>query len=166
MVEIESRKAALIAEIEISRGEMRNALRRCEANLDPGMVLRRCVRKAPAWWLSGAALVGIALSQVVRFGVKAPPEASPKGRSEDWGRPGEFFSGGKKSRGKAWMVSLCRMAFDLLKPLIAGWVTEKLSSLASVKMASGVAASKLGSFTEAGKKAPDPSRPQTNRRSP
>jgi hypothetical protein len=166
MVEIDSRKAALIAEIEISRGEMRNALRRCEANLDPGVVLRRCVRKAPAWWLSGAALVGIALSQVVRFGVRAPLEASPKGRSEDWGGPGEFFSRAKKSRGKVWMASLFRMAFDLFKPLIAGWVTEKLSSLAGAKVASSVAASKLGFFTESGRKAPDPSRPETERRSP
>jgi hypothetical protein len=165
MVEIESRKAALIAEIEISRGEMRNALRCCEANLDPGVVVRRCVRKAPAWWLSGAALVGIALSQVLRFGGKAPPEARRRERSEDWGQRGDFFSGEKKSRGMVWMASLCRMAFDLLKPLIASWVTEKLSSLAGAKVASGVAASKLGAFAEAGNKTPNPNRPQTNRRS-
>jgi hypothetical protein len=144
MVEIESRKAALIAEIEISRGEMRNALRRCEANLDPGVVVRRCVRKAPAWWLSGAALVGIALSRVVRFGVEAPPEASPRKRSADWGRLGEIFSGKKKSGGGAWMASLFRIAFELVKPLIASWFTEKLSSLAGRRTASGIAVSTTG----------------------
>jgi hypothetical protein len=144
MAEIDSRKAALIAEMEVSRGEIRGALRRCESNLNPAEVMRRSVRSSPGAWLSAAALLGLALSQVVRLGSRrsAGGESGAR-RREDWLGPGAG-GGAKDSKGGGWMLSLGRLAFDLLKPTIADWATEQLSNLARAKVFTGDAQARNG----------------------
>ena len=136
MVEIDSRKAALIAEIEVSRSEMRGALRRCEADLNPAEVVRRSVRTHSGAWLSSAVLLGLALSQVVRIRSRRSSEERLEARREDWLEPAGV---GTRTRplGGGWMLSLGRLAFDLLKPIIADWAAERLSSLARAKVFTG-----------------------------
>jgi hypothetical protein len=133
MAEIDSRKAALIAEMEVSRGELRGALRRCESNLNPAEALRRSIRNSSGAWLSAAALLGLALSQVVRLRFSRPPGARP----EDWQGRGAALGIGSAPRGGGWMLSLGRVAFDLLKPTFADWAAEWLSNFARTKAFTG-----------------------------
>jgi hypothetical protein len=132
MVETESRKAALIAEIEVSRGELRRALQKCEANLDPVLVVRDRVRKAPGLWLSGAALFGVALSKLVsgRRGSGRAGYAAGGGGGGGIDSFGGGWNGGGKPVGSGWFGSVCRVAFDLFRPLLAEWVNNRLATLA------------------------------------
>lgn len=129
MVETESRKAALIAEIEVSRGEMRRSLQQCEAHLDPVLVLRNRVRKAPGLWLSGAALFGVALSSLVSGRSGSGRAGSGPGVGGRVDPLGELLNGGKRPLGSGWFGALCRVAFDLFKPLLAEWVNQRLATL-------------------------------------
>ena len=132
MVEIDSRKASLIAEIEVSRGEMRGALRRCEASLNPVTVLRRNIRSNAAAWLSTAALAGLALSQIVRLRLRRGPAPS-KYLAEPWAETGRQRSHGSGNKGGGWILWVGRVAFDLLRPALLEWATEQLSNLARAK---------------------------------
>jgi hypothetical protein len=76
MVEIDNRKAKLIAELEVSRGEIRGAFRHCEAQLDIPSRLRRSVRGRPLLWLSSASLVGWLVSKLLLAGSSAAASTS------------------------------------------------------------------------------------------
>jgi hypothetical protein len=130
MVETESRKAALIAEIEVSRGELRRALLQCEANLEPALLVRNQVRKAPALWLSGAALTGLALSKLVPGRRDSRHRGFAAAGGAGFESPGEFPNGGKKQTAGGWFGSVCRVAFDLFRPVIADWANQQLAGLA------------------------------------
>ena len=54
MVEIDRHKASLIAELEVSRSEVRNALARCEESLDVVSLLRRNVQENKVAWAASA----------------------------------------------------------------------------------------------------------------
>jgi hypothetical protein len=138
MVEIESRKAALIAEIEVSRGEMRRAVRRCEANLDPGVLVRKSIRKSPTQWLSGAVFVGLALSQFVRPDRRAALAGPLASAGKDPSPSADFIKREKRSSTSGWLLATGRVALDLLKPLIADWVTDRLPHLAKNKVSAAV----------------------------
>ena len=126
MAEVNSRKAALIAEIEISRAEMRQAVRLCEASLNPVEVVRANVKKKPALWISGAALVGVALSRLLRPGSKGVPVPVRQGGEKSLGSEG---GGGRLFRSGGWVGSLCSFAFELMRPAIADWAAEQISNL-------------------------------------
>jgi hypothetical protein len=83
MVEIDNRKATLIAELEVSRGEIRHAFRSCEYQLDLASRLRQSVRSNPVTWLSSAALSGWLLSKIlaIRLGRPAPSVNQPNNGS-------------------------------------------------------------------------------------
>ena len=159
MVEIDSRKASLIAEIEVSRGEIRGAVRRCEANLNPAVVVRRSVRNNSAVWLSGAALAGLVLSQLVRLRLSRPPVEAPRAQGYDWGGAGG--GRGKEANGGGWFVSVGRLAFNLLKPVIAEWATERLAELAKAKLFTGHPQSRNGVRPSPVRKAADGERRQS-----
>jgi hypothetical protein len=127
MAEIDSRKASLIAEIEVSRGELRKALQQCEASLNPAAILRKSVREHSLAWLSSSALAGLVLSQILRLrlGRPSPPKAAPP--PEDAGAPWTGNAGGPRGRG--WVSGLGRFAFDLLRPVLADWAAEQLAHL-------------------------------------
>jgi hypothetical protein len=139
MVETESRKAALIAEIEVSRREMRGALLQCEANLEPALLVRNQVRKAPALWLSGAALVGLALSKLVSGRRDSWHTGSAPVRGGGCDSLGEFRSAEKKKPAAGWFGSVLRVAFDLFRPLLADWANQKVAALAKGWMMERVA---------------------------
>jgi hypothetical protein len=133
MVEIESRKAALIAEIEVSRGEMRCAVRRCEANLDPAVLVRKSIRKSPVQWLSSAVLVGLALSQFVRPGGRDALSGTAVPGGKNASPSDDFTRREKRHTSSGLFLAMGRLGFDLLKPLITDWVTDKLSHMAKAK---------------------------------
>jgi hypothetical protein len=164
MVEIDSRKASLIAELEVSRGEMRGALRQCEANLNPVAVLRRSVRNHSAAWLSTAALAGLVLSQLVRLRLSRPSTEGPRGRREDLGATGGLGAGAGRSSGRGWIVSLGRLAFDLFKPALVEWANERLAGLARAEFFTGHPQARNGVRPSVVKKPADgdQSRPQNS----
>jgi hypothetical protein len=137
MAEIDSRKASLIAEIEVSRFEMRRALRQCEANLNPVAVVRRSVVNNSAAWLSSAALLGLALSQLVRLGLIRSSSGSPGATRERWETTGEGRNAGKRPRLGNWVISLGGLAYDLIKPALVEWAVARLSGLAQGKRVTG-----------------------------
>ena len=155
MVEIDSRKAALIAEIEVSRSEMRGALRRCEANLNPAEVFRRSVRSNSGAWLSAAALVGLALSQIVRLRLSRPSGEEQRTGRRGWDSAGAPWVGGGKAGGRSWLLALGRLALDLVKPVFAEWVAERLASLARAKEFTGHPQTRNGVRRNVGKKEAD-----------
>jgi hypothetical protein len=130
MAEIDSRKASLIAEIEVSRFEIRSAVRQCEANLNPVAVLRRSVVNNSAAWLSSAALLGLVVSRIVCRGRRSSSFGDPGASQEGWEttRPGSHA--GTRPRARSWVVSLGGLAYDLLKPALIDWATAMLTSLA------------------------------------
>ena len=137
MAEIDSRKASLIAEIEVSRFEMRRAVRQCEANLNPVAVLRRSVVNHSGAWLSSAALLGLALSQIVRLGLRRP-SSDVSGKIQGSGET--IMGGGGTGRRRStsgWGLSLWGFAYDLFKPLLMDWATARIAILAQGKSFNG-----------------------------
>lgn len=122
MVEIDNRKAALIAELEISRGEMRKAVRDCEESLDMVSLVRRNVTSNLKYWLPGAALGGWVLSKLFRASI------SPRGSAA--GAPHARTLGGKASSA-GWILALAKVGFEMLRPqlldMASEWVARKAS---------------------------------------
>ena len=130
MVEIDRRKAALIAELEISRGEIRRSLRTCEENLDVVSVLRKNVRSNLKFWLPGAALGGWVVSRLLSIQLGRPRE--PRGGRES--------APGPAGRTGGWIGTLLRVAVDLLRPTLLSLGTEWLARKAAAFSASSGAA--------------------------
>lgn len=130
MVEIDRRKAALIAELEISRGEIRSSIRACEDSLDLLSLVRRNVRSNLKFWLPGAALGGWVASKLltVRLG------RTPRPREPFQSRAGGPSSG-------SWLGSLLKVGFDLMRPTLlemaTEWLTRKYSGYSAVPRPSG-----------------------------
>lgn len=121
MVEIDRRKAALIAELEISRGEIRRSLRACEENLDVVSVLRRSVRSNLQFWLPGAALGGWVVSKLLTLQMSRPQKAR------------EFVGKAREPAGESrgWFMALLKVGLDLLRPTLVSVGTEWLARKAS-----------------------------------
>lgn len=127
MVEIDNRKATLIAELEVSRGEIRHAFRSCEYQLDLASRLRQSVRSNPVTWLSSAALSGWLLSKILalRLGRSAPSVIHPSHGST---------SNTRSASGKAGLFStLFKMGFELAKPALLEWITLRVTSLVTAQ---------------------------------
>jgi len=127
MVEIDNRKATLIAELEVSRGEIRHAFRSCEYQLDLASRLRQSVRSNPVTWLSSAALSGWLLSKILalRLGRSAPSVIHPSNGST---------SNTRSAIGKAGLFStLFKMGFELAKPALLEWITLRVTSLVTAQ---------------------------------
>jgi hypothetical protein len=69
MVEIDRHKASLIAELDVSRSEVRNALARCEESLDVVSQLRRNVQENKVAWAAGAGILGFVASRILWHGI-------------------------------------------------------------------------------------------------
>jgi hypothetical protein len=121
MVEIDRRKAALIAELAISRGEIRRSVRACEDSLDLVSRVRRNVRSNLKFWLPGAVLGGWVVSKLLTLRL---------GRSPRDPRP--FETASARGRSAGWLISLLRVGFDLIRPTVlemtTDWLTRKYSS--------------------------------------
>jgi hypothetical protein len=127
MVEIDNRKATLIAELEVSRGEIRHAFRSCEYQLDLASRLRETVRNNPVTWLSSAALSGWLLSKIlaIRLARPAPSVNQPSTGST---------SSTRSTSGQAGLFStLFKMGFELAKPVLLEWITLRVTSLVTAQ---------------------------------
>jgi hypothetical protein len=132
MVEIDNRKAALIAELEISRGEIRKAVRECEESLDVVSLVRRKVGANLKYWLPGAALGGWILSKL--FSASLSPRAqkapgAPRAAGSTDAHPGPSPRGVASSAG--WILALGKIGFEMLRPqllaMASDWVARKTS---------------------------------------
>ena len=129
MVEIDNRKATLIGELEVSRGEIRNSFRAMEAQLDVAARVRTNVRKNTLLWLSFAAAGGWLLSKVFISRLARPvPRAVAATVSNKDHR--ETPAGGKRI-----LPSLLRMGLDLAKPALLEWLVNGVSSFLTAQSA-------------------------------
>ena len=129
MVEIDRRKAALIAELEISRGEIRSSIRACEDSLNLLSLVRRSVRSNLKFWLPGAALGGWVASKLLTVRLGRTP------------RPREPFESRVGRPSSGWLGSLLKVGFDLMRPtlleMVTDWLTRKYSGYSSGPRPSG-----------------------------
>jgi hypothetical protein len=156
MAEIDSRKASLIAEIEVSRFEIRSAVRQCEANLNPVALLRRSVVNNSAAWLSSAALLGLAVSRIVCRRGKSSSVTDPEALQEGWKTTRRGIHAGTRPQARSWVLSLGGLAYDLLKPALIDWATGMLSNLARGTRATGPQQKRNGVIHDGGKRAHQP----------
>lgn len=122
MVEIDRHKASLIAELEVSRSEVRNALARCEESLDIVSQLRRNVQENKVAWAAGAGILGFVASRVLLHSLGRG--ASAKGGSKS---PAGTSAGAGENRA----LNIAAFLFDLAKPTLLAWVGARLSTLLS-----------------------------------
>ena len=121
MVEIDRHKASLIAELEVSRSEVRNALVRCEESLDVVSLLRRNVQENKVAWAAGAGILGFVASRILLHGLGRG--ANAKGGSS----PAGTSAGAGENRA----LNIAAFLFDLAKPTLLAWVGARLSTLLS-----------------------------------
>ena len=120
MAEIDRRKAALIAEIEVSRGEIRAASRKLEASLDFVERTRNHVSTHLGTWLGGATIGGFILSRIFR-------NRSKSSSNSDASDPSASTTE-KSSRLSGMVWSATKFAFDLARPALTDWVLQRFSN--------------------------------------
>lgn len=113
MAEIDRHKAALIAEIEISRGELRSAIRRVENSADLVERARKGITKNLSSWLIGASIAGFIFSQILARGTRHTHKGTPKPQTA------------KNLLSSGMALSLGKMAFDLARPALLHWATSR-----------------------------------------
>jgi len=133
MVEIDNRKAALIAELEISRGEMRKAVRDCEESLDLVSHVRRSVASNLKYWLPGAALGGWVLSRLFRAGLSSSLSASLASRTGGTNTAPARSSVGGAASSAGWILAMAKIGFEVLRPQLADiaseWIARKAAGI-------------------------------------
>lgn len=122
MAEIDRRKAALIAEIEISRLEIRSATRRVERSADLMERARRSMGRHIGSWLIGGLTSGFLLSVLIAR-KNASPDATvepsiPKTRQEP--KSNSLIS-------SSLVLSVAKFAFEFARPKLVDWINTKLS---------------------------------------
>jgi hypothetical protein len=122
MAEIDRRKASLIAELEISRSEMRSAIAQCEESLDVVAQLRRNVRENKIAWIAGAVVLGYLTSRVLGRGLGA----AQGGASNSTGTTGADRTG---RSARVWDAA--SFVFELAKPTLFAWASARLPDLLS-----------------------------------
>ena len=132
MAEIDRRKASLIAELEISRSEMRSALAQCEESLDVVAQLRRNVRQNKIAWLAGAVVLGYIASRVLGRG------SGSAGRSASDSNDSSAALGADRPGRSTKVWDAASFVFDLAKPTLFAWASARLPDLLS-RVASGAA---------------------------
>jgi len=135
MAEIDRRKASLIAELEISRSEMRSALAQCEESLDVFAQVRRNVRENKIAWLAGAVVLGYIVSRVLgrTLGGAAARSSSNSSDSSDSSNLSDTAAatGSDSSRRSARVWDAATFVFDLAKPTLFAWASARLPDLLS-----------------------------------
>ena len=132
MAEIDRRKASLIAELEISRSEMRSALAQCEESLDVVAQVRRNVRENKIAWLAGAVVLGYIASKVLgrTLGGAAARSSTDAIDSSDLSDTAAA-TGSDSSRRSARVWDAATFVFDLAKPTLFAWASARLPDLLS-----------------------------------
>lgn len=129
MAEIDRHKASLIAELEISRSEMRSALAQCEESLDVVAQLRRNVRENKIAWLAGAVVFGYIASRVVSRSLGAAAARSLSGSIGSSDPTGATGADRPNRSTRVWDAA--SFVFDLAKPTLFAWASARLPDLLS-----------------------------------
>lgn len=116
MVEIDRRKAALIAELEVSRGEMRAATRGIESSLNVVERARHSVERNLGSWILGAVAGGFLVSRL--FGrLKRPSRIIGMDALRAAPRVGTGV-----------LIALGKVAFEFAKPSLLEWISNRIAS--------------------------------------
>jgi hypothetical protein len=124
MAQIDGRKAALIAELDMCRGEMRSALEGCGRSLNLAERLRQSFRTHSVGWCAAAAAGGVGLALLItrrlRGGSRrdATPPPAPDG--------GARVSLGESLAAKS-LSLLLGLATDMVRPVLMTWLGSLLS---------------------------------------
>lgn len=117
MAEITNRKAALIRELDRTRGEMSAHLHGARAHADLGRKVRVSFARNALAWLGGAGLLGLVLSKIPPRAKKVvirPKVTAPIARA---GRAG-------------FVLGALKVVLDLTKPILLAWVTKRIGDVA------------------------------------
>ncbi len=122
MAEIDRRKAALIAEIEISRLEIRSAMRRVERSADLMERARRSMGRNIGSWLIGGLAGGFLLSGLLgrKYASSQAPSEPSNPQPIEEPKPNSLISSGL-------VLSAAKFAFELARPKLVDWINAKLS---------------------------------------
>lgn len=138
MAEINGRKAALVAELDICRTEVRSALTSCRQSLDVSQRLRQSLREHPLVWGAAAAAGGMALMLFLKG-------RSRRGAAEE--PPPEAKTGLAGLLASRTFSVLVDLATDMARPALLTWI----SSVMNAKLAGtdrGKAPAQAGSDTQ------------------
>jgi hypothetical protein len=125
MAQTHNRKAALIAELELCRGEMRAATGGCATSLDVAGRVRSSVREHAWRWGLAAAAGGILLGfafKLVRRRADAPAAPNVPGGAAHAGTP---LRDAVRARA---ISALFGLVTDLARPALMEWLTSLLQS--------------------------------------
>lgn len=127
MAEINRHKASLIAELEVSRSEMRSALAQCEESLDVVAQLRRNVRQNKIAWLAGAVVFGYIASRVLSRSLGGATARSTARSTND----STGATGSDRTNRSTRVWDAASLVFDLAKPTLFAWASARLPDLLS-----------------------------------
>ncbi len=118
MAELEDRKSALIREIARSRAELSAHAEGAGAHLHPGEKIQAGFVRHRFAWMGAAGLLGLILSKV--GGSPKKIEVSKKGEKQV-----------AKAGAAGLMLGLLKIAFDLFRPMLTRWATQRVGAFAS-----------------------------------
>ena len=122
----ESRKSELIAQLALARGEASASVRGLSRDLNVVHRAGASFQKHRLFWLGGAGVLGLLLSQVAA----RPKKVVVNRRAPKSGNEEKVVKAGL-------LITLLKIAFDLARPVLTKWVARKVSDYASARFGSG-----------------------------
>ncbi len=116
MAELEERKQELIRQLDQSRGKLSAHARGARAHANPVTNLRRSVSKHPLAWIGSGALAAILFAKWPKRSRKVTHTSQQ-----------QLVEVGKSSL----LLAGLKLAFDLTRPFLMGWATDRLADLAT-----------------------------------
>lgn len=125
-----SNKTALLREVELSRSAIRRDFNGLREELNLAKKVEKVIRKKPFWWLAGAGISGFVIASLRggRPSAKTPGRAAEKsaGKSER-----SSLEQGVKALGFwGFVLSLFKIAFPVVRPLLSAYATRRMAELA------------------------------------
>jgi len=115
----DTRKAELIATLDRARSRIAANAHALGDDLNPIAQVKKSFRRHGLAWLGGAALTGLVLSKL-------------PGRTKvvTVDRKGQRVQDTKKAATAGLLLGVIKIAFDLAKPWLAGWISERAAQYA------------------------------------
>lgn len=116
MAEFKERKQELIRQLDQSRGKLSAHARGARAYANPVNNVRRSFSKHPLAWIGSGALAAILIAKWPKRSKKVTHSSQE-----------QLVEVGKSSL----LLACLKIAFDLTRPFLMGWATDRLADLAS-----------------------------------
>lgn len=115
----DARKAELIATLDRARSRLAANAHALRDDVNPVVQVKKSFRRHGVLWLGGAAFTGLMLSKL---------PARTKVVTVD--RKGQRVQDTKKAATAGLLVAVLKIGFDLVKPWLAGWISERAAQYA------------------------------------